>query len=133
VADDLSSATPVAPRGIDFGAAAVGRFARGGPVAATSVTQAATGALAAGGIEVAGGADLRADLVITAAATTMTITIQTSFDNGVTDAWRTVAAFPAQTATGTVRQVFAGLDRWVRANVTAITGSFTFSLSGEIL
>jgi hypothetical protein len=132
VADDLSSASP-APNGIDLIAGSLRRFARGGPIAATSSGNiSATGAVGAA-VETAGSGTARLDLVTTTAPTTYTVTIQTSFDNGVTDAWRTVAAFPAQTATGTVRQVFAGLDRWVRANVTAITGTAVFTLSGEVI
>lgn len=131
MADDLSSARgPVT--GVDLVAGTVGRFQRGGPVAAQSQSLAAIGAL--GGVEVAGGGTLRLDLVTTVAAASATVTIQTSFDNGVTDAWRTVAAFPAQTANGTVRQVFSGLDRWVRANLTALTtGPTTVSISGELV
>jgi hypothetical protein len=129
-ADDLSSARgPIA--GIDLIAGTLGRFIRGQGTP-TPVTTAATGVVGAA-VEVAGEGDLRLDLVITAAGTTATVTIQTSYDNGVTDAWRTVSAFAAQTATGTTRGVFGPLDRWVRANVTAITGSFTFSLSGEAI
>jgi hypothetical protein len=126
--DDLSSARgPIA--GIDLIAGTIGRFIRGQSTP-TPVTVAATGAVGAA-VEVAGEGDLRLDLVSTAIGTTLTVTIQTSFDNGATDAWRTVAAFAAQTVPGTVRGSFGPVDRWVRANVTAITGSCTFSLSGE--
>ncbi|MCU4184023.1 hypothetical protein K6U06_06600 [Acidiferrimicrobium sp. IK] len=132
MADDLSSAQP-APRGVDLVAAAAGGFIRGRSTPATA-TITATGVTA--GVEVAGQAALRLDLVVSAASGTSpsdTITIQTSFDNGATDAWRTVAAFPAVTAAGTTRQVFTGLDRWVRAShvVTGTTPSLTYSLSGE--
>jgi hypothetical protein len=135
VADDQSSDS-VAPRGIDLVAARAGSFMRGGNVAAQSAVIAATGQTS--GVEVAGHGTMRLDLVISAATGTTpsdTITIQTSYDNGVTDAWRTVAAFPAQTAAGTVRQVFAGLDRWVRAShvITGTTPSFTYTLSGELV
>jgi hypothetical protein len=138
VADDLSSDS-VAPRGIDLIAGTAGRFIRGGTVSPqSSGAVTATGVVGAA-VEVSGHSAARLDLVISAATGTtpsMTITIQTSFDNGATDAYRTVAAFPAQTAAGTVRQVFAGLDRWVRANVTTESGttpSFTFTLSGELV
>ena len=132
MADDLSSDS-LAPRGIDLIAGTAGKTNRG---ISTPSTQSviAIGAVAGGGVEVSGHGTARLDLVTSVAATSATVTIQTSFDNGVTDAWRTVAAFPAQTAVGTVRQVFTGLDRWVRANVTTLTtGPTTISLSGEIV
>jgi hypothetical protein len=131
VADDLSSAT-ISPRGIDMVAGTVGRFTRGGPLASTS-SGAVTTTATFPGVEVAGAGQVRLDLVTTAAPTTYTVAVETSFDNGATDAWRNVTSFPAQTAAGTVRAVSAGLDRWVRAHVTAITGSATFTLSGEAI
>lgn len=134
MADDLSSASP-APRGVDLVAARAGSFIRGGNVTPTSATITATGQTT--GVEIAGQGVLRLDLVVSAASGTSpsdTITIQTSFDNGVTDSWRTVASFSAVTATGTTRQVFAGCDRWVRAShvISGTTPSFTYSLSGEV-
>lgn len=49
------------------------------------------------------------------------------------DTWRTVDAFSVQTATGTARKTFAGLDRFVRAvcSIAGATPSVTFSLAGE--
>lgn len=135
MADSLASARGEVV-GIDLvaGQASVGSFVRGSSTPA-SVVQTATGALA--GVEVAGEGTARLDLVTSAYTGTtpsITVTIETSFDNGVTDAWRTVAAFAAQTAPGTVRKVFAGLDRWVRANVSAFAGtSVAVSLSGEVV
>ena len=129
--DDQSSAS-IAPRGIDLVAARAGSFTRGASTPA-SVAISATGALAVGGTECAGHGTARLDLVVSVVGTTVTVTIETSFDNGATDTWRTVAAFAAQTAAGTTRKVFTGLDRWVRANVTAETGGATFSLSGELV
>lgn len=133
MADDLSSAQP-APRGIDLVAARAGSYIRG-VTSATPATITATGQTA--GVEVAGHGVARLDLVVTAASGTSpsdTITIQTSFDNGVTDSWRTVAAFPAVTAAGTTRQVFSSLDRWIRAShvVTGTTPSLTYTLAGEL-
>ena len=130
MADDLSSARgPVT--GIDLIAATVGTFQRSTGTPATK-SLSATGGLT--GVEVAGGSTLRLDLVTSVAAASATVTIETSFDNGVTDSWRTVAAFTAQTATGTVRKVFAGVDRWVRVNLTALTtGPTTISCSGELV
>ena len=132
MADDLSSDS-VAPRGIDLIAGTAGKTNRGISTPATQ-SLSATGAVAGGGVVVSGHGSMRLDLVTSVAASSATITIQTSFDNGVTDSWRTVASFPAQTATGTVRQVFTGLDRWVRANLTALTtGPTTVSISGELV
>ena len=130
MADDLSSDS-LAPRGVDLVAGTAGKTNRGISSPQT-VSLAATGAFAGGGVEVSGHGTARLDLITSVAASSATVTIQTSFDNGATDAWRTVAAFPAQTATGTVRQSFTGLDRWIRANLTALTtGPTTVSLSGE--
>lgn len=81
----------------------------------------------------------RGQSIVSAATGTtpsLTVNIQTSFDNGVTDAWRTVASFTAQTAANTSpRQCFPGLDRWVRASwtVSGTTPSITFGVAGEIL
>lgn len=131
--DDLSSARgPIT--GIDLIAGSLGRTVRGSGVAPATQSVAAVGPVAGGGVEVSGNGVMRLDLVTTVNAASATVTIQTSFDNGVTDAWRTVASFPAQTANGTVRQVFSGLDRWVRANVTVLTtGPTTISVSGEVV
>lgn len=129
--DDLSSASE-APRGIDLVAGRAGSSVRGLSTPQT-VSLAATGAFGAA-VEVAGHGTLRLDLVTSVAAASATVKIQTSFDNGATDAWRDVASFAAQTGTGTVRQVFTGLDRWVRPNLSALTtGPTTVSLSGELV
>lgn len=81
----------------------------------------------------------RGQSIVTAATGTtpsLTVNIQTSFDNGVTDAWRTVASFAAQTAADTsAHKCFPGLDRWVRASwtVSGTTPSITFGVPGEVL
>jgi hypothetical protein len=74
------------------------------------------------------------DLVISAASGTtpsLTVTIETSKDGSTN--WQTVAAYAAQNAAGTTRKVFAGLDRFVRANcaISGTTPSFTFGINGE--
>jgi len=139
MADDLSSAS-VAPRGVDLVAAKAGAFVRGVSTPATEVITVA-GTSVTAGVEIAGAGTAALDLVIAAiagTATTVTVTIQTSFDNGVTDAWRSVtgtAAFAGQTANGTTRQSFVGLDRWIRASVlfAGTAGqTATVSLSGEV-
>jgi len=81
---------------------------------------------------------LRAALAVTAASGTtpsLTVTVQTSYDAGSSDAWRTVAAFTAATAAGTERKSFPGLDRYVRLNytVSGTNPSITFGVSGEIV
>lgn len=81
--------------------------------------------------------EYRGQVNVTAASGTspsLTVTVQTSHDNGATDPWRAVASFPAVTAVGvTAWQVFAGLDRWVRASyaVSGTTPSLTFGVAGE--
>lgn len=103
--------------------------------AGTIVT--ATGAGAA--FEVTNKQQFRGQSIVTAASGTtpsLTVNIQTSFDNGATDAWRTIASFAAQTAADTsAHKSFPGLDRWVRASwtVSGTTPSVTFGVVGETL
>lgn len=78
---------------------------------------------------------LRAVLNVTAASGTtpsLTVNVQTSYDNGDTDAWHTVASFTAATATGVQRKTFA-IDRYVRVTytVSGTTPSFTIGVTGE--
>jgi hypothetical protein len=70
----------------------------------------------------------------TAGGDTMDVTIQTSSDNGATDAWRTVASFAQNTDVGSERKSFSGLDRWVRYRaVLAGAGvDVTFGISGDL-
>ena len=63
--------------------------------------------------------------------TTLDVAIETSADNGATDAWRAIASFTQATTTTTQRKSFAGCDRFIRANPTIVGGAFTFSVSGE--
>ncbi len=69
--------------------------------------------------------------VTTATAGTLDVAIKTSKDNGVNDAWRSVASFTQVTGTGTERKSFSGLDRFIRAEATIVTGPFAFTISGE--
>lgn len=66
---------------------------------------------------------------------TITFTVQTSADKGVTDSWRDVAAFSGITATGKSRKAFPGLDRYTRIKwaVTGTTPSFTLGVTGEVV
>lgn len=103
--------------------------------AGTVVTASGTGTA----VEVGNKNQFRGQSIVTAATGTtpsLTVNIQTSYDNGVTDAWRTVASFAAQTAADTsAHKCFPGLDRWVRASwtVSGTTPSITFGVTGEIL
>lgn len=72
---------------------------------------------------------------ISGAGATVTVSIDTSYDNGVTDAWRSVGTFAAQTTVAqTARKSFPGLDRWVRASWTVggTTPSITLDVAGEV-
>jgi hypothetical protein len=103
--------------------------------AGTVVTASGFGA----GFEVDDKDEFRGQSIVSAASGTtpsITVTIETSYDNGVADAWRAVASFAAQTAANTsAHKSFAGLDRWVRATwvVSGTTPSITFGVLGEIL
>jgi hypothetical protein len=105
------------------------------------VTVLASGAVTATGqstgIDVGGAGTLRAQVVVSAATGTspsLTVTIQTSHDNGSTDAWRTAgAAYSALTsASSSPYQSFA-VDRYVRVSyvVSGTTPNITFSVVGE--
>jgi hypothetical protein len=90
------------------------------------------------GVELGDKGTVRLLLVITAVAgtnPTLDITIETSSDNGVADAWRSMGTFAQQTATTTgVWKTFSGADRYVRSRRTiGGTGSpsFTYSITGE--
>lgn len=89
------------------------------------------------GIEVEGRSEFRGSCAVTTASGTtpsLTVSVQTSHDNGASDAWRTVGSFPAQTATGaTAWQSFAGIDRFIRASwvISGTNPSLTFGVTGE--
>lgn len=73
---------------------------------------------------------------ISGAGATITVSIDTSYDNGATDAWRSVGTFTAQTAINqSTRKSFVGLDRWVRASwtVAGTTPSITLEVAGEVV
>jgi len=91
------------------------------------------------GVEVDDKNEFRGQSIVTAATGTtpsITVSIDTSYDNGVTDTWRSVGTFTAQTAANTsAHKSFPGLDRWVRASwtVSGTTPSITFGVTGEVL
>lgn len=77
---------------------------------------------------------LRLSLAITAiSGSGATLQVQLETRKNSSDSWRTVDAFAAQTATGTTRKTFSGLDRFVRpvCSIAGSSPSVTFSLSGE--
>jgi hypothetical protein len=99
--------------------------------AGTVVTAAGTGTA----LELGNKSDVRAVSTVTAisgAGASLVVIIETSYDNGATDSWRTVATLTAQTTANTVRGM-GGVDRWVRARWTlaGTTPSVTFGVSGE--
>lgn len=88
-------------------------------------------------IELADKGTIRLTLIVTAVAgtaPTLDVTVETSQDNGVTDAWRTLGTFTQATGATTARKTFGGCDRWVRTR-RVIGGSagqsVTYSLIGE--
>jgi hypothetical protein len=92
------------------------------------------------GLEIVNRNDFRGQSIVTVATGTtpsLTVSIDTSYDNGVTDPWRSVGAFTAQTAAAAnpAHKSFPGLDRWVRASwvVSGTTPSVTFGVLGEIV
>lgn len=99
--------------------------------AGTTVTAAGTGQA----LEPGNKSDLRAVSRVTAisgAGASLTVVLETSFDNGVTDPWRTAGTMTAQTTANTVR-ASVPIDRWIRARwtVAGTTPSITFGVSGE--
>jgi hypothetical protein len=69
---------------------------------------------------------------ISGAGASLQVIIETSYDAGVTDPWRTAANMWAQTSTNSVR-ASAAMDRFVRARWTlaGTTPSVTFGVNGE--
>lgn len=87
-------------------------------------------------VETINAGELRLVADVSAASGTtpsLTINVQTSNDQGVDDAWHTVASFAAITATGKVRKAFTGIDRYCRVTwtITGTTPSFTLGVYGE--
>lgn len=101
----------------------------------------ASGAIAAtgsgAGRELGDKGILRLLLAITAVAgtnPTLDVTVETSIDNGVADAWRSIGTFAQKTGVSTERKTFVGADRFVRLSWTiggTASPSFTFSVTGE--
>ena len=71
---------------------------------------------------------------ISGAGASLVVIIETSYDNGETDAWRTAATLTAQTTANTVR-AHVNVDRWIRARWTlaGTTPSATFGVDGEAI
>ncbi len=83
--------------------------------------------------------DFRGQSIVTAVSGTspsIAVSIDVSYDGGVTDAWRSAGTFTAQTAAGSsAHKSFPGLDRFVRASwtVSGTTPSVTFGVLGEVV
>ena len=107
----------------------------------SDVTVLASGALTTTGtssaIDVGGAGTLRAQVQVSAVSGTtpsVTVTIQTSHDAGVTDAWRTAgAAFSAITTVSNSPWQAMVVDRYVRVSytVSGTTPSLTTAVVGE--
>ncbi|MFF4547264.1 hypothetical protein ACFY1J_24060 [Streptomyces sp. NPDC001406] len=113
-----------------------GTWVHGDPIGAVGAVQTGvTGAGNTGSAEVGGRATARLTLNVTAATGTtpsLTVNVQTSADNAT---WVTVGSFAAKTGVSSEAKAFAGLDRYIRAQWPAPTGttpSFTFNISGEL-
>jgi hypothetical protein len=79
---------------------------------------------------------LRLTLDVTAASgtlPTLDVIVETSADGAT--GWRSVYAFGQKTTTGSDRQSFSNLDRFVRCSwvIGGTTPSFTWSLTGELV
>lgn len=114
-----------------------GRLVRAGGVGALGTAQAGvTGAGNTSSIEVGSRHTLRLALSVTAASGTtpsLTVNVQTSPDNS---SWYVVGSFAAKTAVGSESKAFSGLDRYVRLQWAAPSGttpSFTFNATGELV
>lgn len=89
------------------------------------------------GQDVGGAATVRCQVVVSAVSGTspsVTVTVQTSHDNGATDPWRTAgSAFAAMTAAGSSAWQQFAVDRFVRVSysVSGTTPSLTTSVVGE--
>lgn len=100
------------------------------PAAALTATAVGTG------FETGDKGVLRLSQDVTAASGTtpsLTTAVQTSADDGATDAYRTIASFTAKTAVSAERKCFAGLDHWVRLShtISGTTPSFTVTYTGS--
>jgi hypothetical protein len=107
----------------------------------SDVTVLASGALTASGqsaaIDVGGAGTLRAQVQVSAVSGTtpsVTVTIQTSHDAGVADAWRTAgAAYSALTSVANSPYQCFVVDRYVRVSytVSGTTPSLTTTIVAE--
>jgi hypothetical protein len=88
------------------------------------------------GLETGGASGLRVAIVtgtVSGGSPSLALHVQTSIDNGVSDAWRDVPSTqPAAITTATtVRYSCAGLDRWVRVSAV-VTGTGQFAASSVV-
>jgi hypothetical protein len=102
-------------------------------LAATALTTTGTTT----GMDVGGAGTLRCQVQVSATSGTspsVTVTVQTSHDNGATDSWRTAgAAFSAITSVANSPYQCFAVDRYVRVSytVSGTTPSLTTAVVGE--
>lgn len=107
----------------------------------SDVTVLASGAVTASGnssgMDVGGAGTLRCQVQVSAVSGTspsITVTVQTSHDNGASDAWRTAgSAFGALTSVSNSPWQCFAVDRYVRVSytVSGTTPSLTTTVVGE--
>jgi hypothetical protein len=114
-----------------------GRLVRAGGIGVLGTAQTGvTGAGNTSSIEVGSRHTLRLTLSVTAASGTtpsLTVNVQTSPDNTT---WYTVGSFAAKTAISSESKSFSGLDKHVRLQWAAPSGTtpnFSFTASGELV
>jgi hypothetical protein len=114
-----------------------GRLVRAGSVGVLGAAQTGvTGAGNTSSVEVGSRHTLRLKLDVTAASGTtpsLTVNVQTSADGS---AWYTVGSFAAKTAVSAENKSFSGLDRFVRLQWGAPSGTspnFSFNVTGELI
>lgn len=95
----------------------------------------ATGAIATSVREPADASQARLTLSVTAlAADSIAVTVETC--HTVDGTYTSLGAFDTLTAVGTNYKLFSGVDRFIRLNVTTLTGTTqtaTISVSGELV
>lgn len=102
---------------------------------ATAKAITATGVVAGSTREPGDAVQARLTLNVTAlAADTIAVTVETCHTSGGT--FTSIGAFDTLSAVGTNYKLFSGVDRFIRLNVTTLTGTTktaTFSVSGEFV
>ncbi|NUP24022.1 MAG: hypothetical protein HOZ81_49805 [Streptomyces sp.] len=114
-----------------------GRLVRAGSIGVLGAAQTGiTGAGNTAAVEVGARHTLRLQLNVTAVSGTtpsLTVNVQTSAD---ANSWYMVGSFAAKTAVSSENKSFSGLDRYVRLQWAAPSGTtpnFTFNATGELV